>query len=292
MSRALVLGGGGPVGIAWEAGLVVGFRAAGVELGEADLVVGTSAGSVVGAHLTAGSDLEALVRFGMPGPALAAGGGMEQALERFMLAAAEALAHPGTPEQARAQLGRFAVEAAPMPEEAFLAAFVELEGLGWPKRFACTAVDVASGEFVVWDRSTGADLVRAVASSCAVPGIFPPITIGGKTYMDGGMRTALNADVVAGQEQVLVISVMALLGPEVVSDPLLARLNAERDREFSTLAAAGSRVEVIEPDAEFLELSGWGMHLMDFGRADAAFDAGQRLAQAQTARVAGFWDGA
>ena len=57
---ALVLGGGGITGIAWEIGVLAGLAEAGADLTGADLVVGTSAGSVVGAQVTAGADLEAL----------------------------------------------------------------------------------------------------------------------------------------------------------------------------------------------------------------------------------------
>src|SRR5688500_8760504 len=55
---ALVLGGGGITGIAWEIGLLAGLAEAGTDLSDADLVVGTSAGSVVGAQLTSGAGLE------------------------------------------------------------------------------------------------------------------------------------------------------------------------------------------------------------------------------------------
>src|SRR6267378_5880441 len=60
MTRALVLGGGGPVGIAWESGLVAGLAQAGVDLGRADFTMGTSAGSFVGARLALGADAATL----------------------------------------------------------------------------------------------------------------------------------------------------------------------------------------------------------------------------------------
>src|SRR3954464_14941252 len=55
--RALVLGGGGITGVAWEIGVLAGLADAGVDLTGADLVVGTSAGSVVGAQVTTGGNL-------------------------------------------------------------------------------------------------------------------------------------------------------------------------------------------------------------------------------------------
>ena len=59
-TRALVLGGGGVAGIAWELGLLSGWAGEGVDVREADLVVGTSAGSVVGAQLRLDGDLQSL----------------------------------------------------------------------------------------------------------------------------------------------------------------------------------------------------------------------------------------
>src|SRR4051812_29393426 len=61
--RALVLGGGGVAGIAWEAGIVTGLRQEGIDLGSADRIVGTSAGSVVGALIATGADLESEIAY-------------------------------------------------------------------------------------------------------------------------------------------------------------------------------------------------------------------------------------
>ena len=71
----------------------------------------------------------------------------------------------------------------------------------------CTAVDAETGEFVTWSKDSGVPLVRAIASSCCVPGIFPPITINGRRYIDGGMKSATNAELAAGHDRVLVVSV-------------------------------------------------------------------------------------
>src|SRR6478609_2302313 len=77
-TRALVLGGGGPVGIAWESGLVAGLAQAGVDLGQADFTMGTSAGSFVGARLALGADPKTLadpiIADQIPGEARQGGG--------------------------------------------------------------------------------------------------------------------------------------------------------------------------------------------------------------------------
>jgi NTE family protein len=66
----------------------------------------------------------------------------------------------------------------------------------WPDRvLRITAIDIATGELVVLDRGSGVDLVDAVAASCAVPGAWPPVTIGDRRYMDGGIGSTINLDV-------------------------------------------------------------------------------------------------
>ena len=155
MTRALVLGGGGPVGIAWESGLAVGLAAAGVAWRDADLIVGTSAGSAVGARLAAGFDLAAAAgpaRAPLPVPA-GAGVNMEELMAAWAAAASGAM----TPEAARIELGRIALAAHTVPEDAFIGVFAEVQGQEWPEPFRCTAVDVLTGALQVWDRSAGVD---------------------------------------------------------------------------------------------------------------------------------------
>ena len=288
MSRALVLGGGGPVGIGWEAGLVVGLAGSGVDLAGADAIVGTSAGSVVGAQLALGADLSdatsQIAEASSWQPAVDSGG-----MEQLLAAVAASLDHPGPPEQARIELGRLSLGSVTMPEERFVDVFSVLAGRGWPPSFSCTAIDTATGELAVWDAASGVDLQRAVASSCAVPGIYPPVSINGTRYMDGGMRTALNADLVQGHDVAVVVSVTALSLPEGMSDPILDKMLAQVGDELAALRSSGTQVAVIEPSEEFLDLSGWGLKLMDFGLVAAAFDAGGRQGEEEAPRLVDAW---
>lgn len=240
MTLALVLGGGGIAGIAWETGLLKGLCDAGVDLTGADLLVGTSAGSVVGTQLATGCDLDALyatqtrpldpVRERKPDVPLSA----------LLLAMALAWRPFSTQQRWLARLGAMALKAKTPSEQSRLDAIgARLPVQTWPERpLRITTVDTGNGAFVVWDKTSGVSLVQAVASSCAVPMTSPPTTINGRRYMDGGMRSATNADLAKGYERVIVVAVTPGAGAH---GPLA--------KEIAGLRVGGSTVTLITPDA-------------------------------------------
>ncbi len=174
---ALVLGGGGITGIAWEIGLVAGLADAGVDLTGADLVVGTSAGSVVSAQLTCGAELGALYE-----RQLAPATGEKAArLNRATLAQFgwAMLRSRGKDVEFRRRIGALALAAekagvTPPEQERIDVIGSRLVSTEWPERaLVVTAVDAGTGEFRTFDRDSGVPLVSAVAASCAVPGVYP-----------------------------------------------------------------------------------------------------------------------
>ncbi|HEY8602233.1 MAG TPA: patatin-like phospholipase family protein, partial [Thermomicrobiales bacterium] len=208
---ALALGGGGVAGIAWETGLLHGLREQGVDLTDAELIVGTSAGSVVGTQLAADLPLSALYtrQTTLPDPAIE----RAPAIDLSALIRAFADRPPATgplPPEVCAQIGQMALAAPTEPEESRLAAIsTRLPIQEWPERkLLITSIDAADGRFVVWDNDSGVPLLLAVASSCAVPMIYPPITIDGRRYIDGGIRSGTNADLAADYPLVIVIAPM------------------------------------------------------------------------------------
>ncbi|SBT41421.1 patatin-like phospholipase family protein [Micromonospora auratinigra] len=276
MTRALVLGGGGVTGVAWEWGLLAGLAGRGVDVSDADLVVGTSAGSVVGAQLCSGTPVresyEAQLR--PPRAELPArlGAGV-------LLRWAWAGARGGDAVRARARVGAMALAARTPSEQsrrAVLAA--RLAGARWPaRRLLVTAVDAASGEFVVFDADSGVSLLDAVGASCAVPGVWPPVTIGARRYVDGGVRSAVNADLAAGADAVLVLApVTAGFGP-------MPRLSAQ----VAALRAAGTRVAVVSPDRSSRRAI--GRNVLDPARRAGAARAGLAQATAVADQVAAVW---
>jgi NTE family protein len=295
VTRALVLGGGGPVGIGWEAGLLVGLAENGVDARAAAAVIGTSAGSVVGFTVASGGDLTtapSLVRGpNQPSaPALPPAGadGLQQ-LDQLIAALGEVAANPQMAERVRADMGRLALAAETISEAQWLEMFSAFAGADWPAGFACTAVSTVDGSFRVWDKAASVDPQLAIASSCAVPGLFPPVTIGATRWMDGGGRDILNADVAAGHDVVLAVSCLLLEVPSELSTPAFDALLAATRAQLDSLRAGGSRVETIIPGLDMLEVSGGGANLMDFSRTADAYEAGVQQGRVEAARLAGFW---
>jgi NTE family protein len=287
MTRALVLGGGGPVGFAWESGLVAGFAKAGVDLGEADYVLGTSAGAIAGARLASGMPTAALA----DGPLATEGQAVEPirigSLESFARMAALATgadAASRNPAEVRREIGAIALATETMAEPDFVEMIArelgELPAAAWPARttYACTAVDAQDGGFQIWDAGSGVDLRTAVTSSCSVPGLFPPITLAKRRYIDGGMRSATNADLAAGHELVVVIALVPHAMPQV------ARVLAE---EVESLQAGGSTVVTITPDDD--AVAAFGHDLMDLARRADAARAGLAQAASQAAVLKELW---
>jgi NTE family protein len=274
--RALVLGGGGITGIAWELGVLSGLRALGVDLTGADLIVGTSAGSVVGAQLATGVDPEEryVAQLAPPDGQVAATLG-----RGGMLRLGLALLGSRDPQQVRARIGRFARHARTVPEAERIAVIGRrLPVHEWPQRdLRITAVDAHTGEFVVLDRHTGVPLVQAVAASCAVPGIWPPVSAGGRRFIDGGVRSSANADLAAGCARVVVLApVVRALGP-------MAGVQAQ----VAALQADGAQVALVSPDAA--AVAAIGRNVLDPSRRAAAARAGRAQSAAAGAEVAAVW---
>ena len=280
-TRALVLGGGGVAGVAWELGILTGLHDGGVNLEGADVIIGTSAGSVVGAQITSGTDLQSLFALQLTP--------VEQTKERrvafdpvqMMEAFQQAVAGAGPDIKAiRARIGAYALAASTVPE-AERRAIIEsrLPVHVWPRqRLLIVAVDTETGEEYIMDQESGVSLIDAVAASCAVPGIWPPMTIAGHRYMDGGMRSATNADLARGFERIVILN------------PLGANANffgAGINGEVAALEREGSQVLVIGPDAA--SATAIGLNPLDPATREPSALAGRAQGRELAASVAALW---
>ncbi|MFJ4580416.1 patatin-like phospholipase family protein [Streptomyces echinatus] len=269
---ALALGPGGPVGTAWMAGLVHGSRRLGVDLGTADLVVGTSAGAIVGAALATGQDL---AHFADPAGSRGDGPRPPQADPQRMGEVFEVLGAGLPPEEARRRVGRIALDAAvPEAERALVAVRRRLVGTDtWPAecRLLISAVEAGSGEPVVWDRDSDVPLAAAVAASSAFPGAAPPVSVGGRHYIDGALRAGTNVDLAAGARTLVVVESMARQAPG----------------EEASAALGAETVVSLFPDAA--SAAALGTDPSDPSAWVPAFRAGERQAVAAREQLAGAW---
>ncbi len=275
MKTALVLGGGGPIGIAWEAGLVLGLRDGGVDLAKVDRIVGTSAGAIVGAHLALLGSVEDLYAT----QATPLDNTMKPPnMLPLMTAFTKAKLFSRSVDAERRSLGKSALSAKVPDEQAWLdaiASFLPHENnstmTDWPEReLLLTAIDAESGELLTWTRSSGVPLPLAVASSCAVPCVYPLVHVNGRAYMDGGMGSPTNAAFGSGYDLV------------VIADPLARMMGKQSPllKEKATLLQQGSQVVAFQFADSIVDLI--GMNLMDASKrgrvAELARAQGQNAA--------------
>jgi NTE family protein len=275
--RALVLGGGGVTGVAWEFGLLAGLAEAGLDLTSADVIVGTSAGSVVGAVISGPETLATAYERQLLPPAAEKPARVGLGLvARYGLAALAP-----DPRRGRAKIGAMALATSTVPEQerrAIIAA--RLGDADWPtdRRLLITAVAADDGEFVVFNRDSGVSLVDAVASSCAVPGVWPPVTVNGRRYIDGGMRSLANVDLAADCDRVVVLA------------PLGAAIRrAARPAAQAAALPAGTRSVVVTPNAAANKAI--GRNVLDPARRAGAARAGKAQAALVAATVRRVWEG-
>ncbi|HET7465572.1 MAG TPA: patatin-like phospholipase family protein [Candidatus Dormibacteraeota bacterium] len=272
---ALVLGGGGITGLAWEIGMLAGLREAGVDLTTADVVIGTSAGSIAGAQILSGTPLEELYARQLRDPTgeIASRMGLGT-LARFLLV----MLLPGDQQKSRARLGRSALRAHTVPAATRRDIIASrLAGDNWPDRdLRITTVDAETGEFVVFQRDSGVSLLDAVCASCAVPLVYPPAEVKGRRYIDGGMRSVANADLATGCDPIVALA------------PVSVSLRRSQSVE-GQIASLGGGIRSIVVKADGLARKAMGTQALDPAFRAAAARAGRTQAASVVRAVAEVW---
>ncbi|UKA59561.1 patatin-like phospholipase family protein [Arthrobacter sp. FW306-2-2C-D06B] len=290
--RALVLGGGGSTGNAWLIGVVAGLFDAGLDVTDADLTIGTSAGSTAAAQIAGATPTELLANIldAVPqqrsapvgsAPGHAPARPVVNHLERInkIIADAQDVA------DMRRRLGDAALEMDAASDGSWSTQWrstvaTRLPNQHWPERTVLiTAVDARTGESVTFDRHSGVELVDAIAASCS-SGL--PYRIGDKRYLDGGYRSnAENADLAAGYGRVLVLSPFG--GRSL--QPL--EWGTHLATQVDELRAGGSRVETIFPGSDSEHI--FGANAMDLSLRPPAAQAGYEQGRALAGQLSEFW---
>ncbi|MFD2422628.1 patatin-like phospholipase family protein [Amycolatopsis pigmentata] len=297
---ALVLGGGGAAGQAWQIGVIAGLAEAGLDLTEAaDLVVGTSSGSTTAAQVRSGIPAAGLLASVLSATGRPAGQSRQLPPSPPMATVFERMRAIGAAATSAADLRRamgafglesdsgFGPEVAGQRRATVAARLPRAE---WPDRpMIVVAVNAHTGELAVFDRDSGVDLVDAVTASTALPGAGPTHDIDGTHYINGGVRSAENADLASGYGRVVVLSPF---GGRSRTPPRAGQFEGlRRDPEWGTdlasqvkvLREQGSRVEVITPDAD--SLAAMGTNQMDPATRVPAARAGYAQGKKEATRV-------
>lgn len=283
--RALVLAGGGLAGIAWETGVLLGISDEAPEVGQAllgsDVLLGTSAGSAVAAQISSGMPLgELFARQVTAGDSreVHPGVSVEAITELFL----NAMLTPGaTKEQKLQQIGAIALDASQraetVPESVRRSVIAHrLPSHDWPQRILrVTGIDIATGELVVFDNESGVDLVDAVAASCAVPAAWPPVTIGDRLFMDGGVGSAVNMSAVIDCSVAVAFVPSAADTPSPWGTPAAEEIHAFPGATLAVFADSGS-------------LAAFGPNSLDPACRLPSAEAGRSQGRREAGRVASF----
>lgn len=288
---------GGVLGEAWITGMLAGISSqTAIDFRECEYVIGTSAGSIVAAHLAAGEpprEPPDVGQIDMPAPNGASAvedapnGGPLDALARRAAALGMAVGAPFAPFALAAAAPGGAMARAALLARSPSGRF-DLDGLGgridalgarFDGRLRIVAVDRARGRRVVFGEPSSPDarVGEAVEASCAVPGIFRPIAIGGRTYVDGGVWSPTNLDVapVDRGARVLCLTPTGGVGAmRSVTFPWRAISRSATMVEVAALRRRGAAVTVIAPDRD--SARAMGEDLMNPKRSDRALAAGYR----------------
>lgn len=286
-SKALVLSGGGITGTAWELGILFGLEESGVDVTHAELIVGTSAGSSVGAQITSGLSLEELYNLQLKPINETVEKQVDFNGHKFRQMMAAAIMSSPDSQTARALIGEAALAAPTMEEDErleMMASRLPVHEWNMERKLIINAVDAETGEWVKFDPDSDVPLLLAVSASSAVPGVYPPTTINGRRYIDGSMSSGTNADVAQGYDQVFII----VAEPNMIAPamgPTMHRITFEE--ELTQLKTSGSQVMVITPDEESLQAK--GPNPLDANFRSVSAQAGRTQGKKIAGKVKIFW---
>ncbi len=292
-ARAVAFGGGGEWFVAWMVGYANGLREEGVDLSKADVTVGTSAGSLVGAAIKGGRLQELTTALEQLGADPAAAnkilnisvGADSQIRARTVMGGTTEIT-PATLQE----IGRAAMAARNAPDDKYVASVDALLGLSaWPVGHYTTGTDCYTGESVLAGAASGVSIAQAAAASSSLPGVNGPTWLGDRLCMDGGVSSSsTHAEMLAGAKSVLIIGMFDFKAnpPQHVNPSfgISERINpGTAEREAAALRAQGSSVHVTiaNPDPQ--------TNFMDAGTIAPAMAAGIAAGKRDAPAIAQMW---
>jgi NTE family protein len=275
-TRAIVLGGGGITGIAWEVGVLTGLLEAGATLHEADTIIGTSAGAFVGTALSSGYDMNRLFAAqSEPSDAEIPVAASEQITTAWYHAFAIGGSDPQRVGAAMGAIAREHPEPVPIVQRRRVVE-ARLVTTEWPLKLQVTAINADTGQLHIFDQTSGIALTDAVMASGAVPGVWPLVYINGRAWIDGGMVSATNARLAEGHERVVILAPMPI---GYGSIPGAA--------EDAAAMSTNANVSLIVPDER--SVAAIGPNIYDPTRRSAAATAGKAQGRSIAVTIQTLW---
>lgn len=274
---AVVLGGGGVTGIAWESGIIASLKAMGIYLWQADMILGTSAGSFVGAALASGYDMQ---RYYDHQRVVNTDEKTGVASKEIILSWRDAFIEGGTDAEAiERAMGNISKTRQPQITltERKTVAESRLETLDFPDHYGAVSVDRDTGQTHVLTKDSGVSLVEATCASGAVPGVWPSISFNGIDWIDGGMVSSANPMLAKDYRKVLVIAPLPKGYGQMPST----------QEEVAELSKT-SRTFLFVPDDHTKAVVGKGIY--DADRAPASGQAGWDQAITVKNEILDFWN--
>ena len=151
-------------------------------------------------------------------------------------------------------------------------------------------MNARTGQLRIWDASSGAPLERAIAASTAAPCIWPAITIDGDRYIDGGVRSTLNADLAIGCDIVIAVSCFSLTSHDKAGPAFFTAMNAAPLAELDAVRGSGATLALVEPRSDFVVLTKHGTAMMDRNLVPEAYRLGQVTAFGEAESVRRLWN--
>jgi NTE family protein len=266
----------------------------------ADLVIGTSSGATAAAHVRSGIPPAELLASILSAPGQPIGENRTPPQGRPMATVFERMRAIGAAATSAADLqramGAFGLESDPVlgpaaGEQRRAVVAARLPHPEWPERpMIVVAVNAHTGELAAFDRDSGVDLVDAVTAGTALPGLVPTHNINGTRYINGGVRSAENADLASGYAKVVVLSPFGGRSgtpPEGQFQGLRRLPGADLESQVEALRKQGSRVEVITPDTA--SRAAMGTNQMDPATRIPAARAGFAQGRALAEQLTEFW---
>ena len=278
LNGAVVLGGGGSLAIGWELGYLYALENEGIDIRNADLVIGTSGGAQAATGITSTKSWEEI--FNEQIEPKSNEEPPQQNMEAVVAKYSEIAQKSHSPEEWIENYSEFALQKNKFDESEHINRLKHrIKVTSWPQNLMITAIDAQASKRAVFTKDSNVDIYRPMASSGSLPGVWPATTIDGKKYYDGGCHSMENADLAKGAHKVLILATnLPIVTPYKINDAI------------AELQNSGANVKLITPSEDVLQkLNELGGNTVDTAIRPEMARLGQQQGERDAQMIKEFW---